>query len=354
LKSAAPQGSGREVSNYSHLNWATRKGHRNLVVQILTKWPDLITTHDAAKGGYNEVLNVVLSRDPQPSLSKHVRTVLIAAVTGGHESTVAPLLAKDPELIHIVNLSEQTALHCAKKVSIAKQLLEHKPELIDAVDSRGRTALHSAVLEGSIEMIDFLLERRPELSDVVDTDHQNALHLAVRRGHKEAFFKLLAQNPRSIDVVTLENKNILHFAAEAGNLQVLDAILELRPEFACGVDTSGNTALHCVFQSWGRQYYIEESHWEKIWELNPSALRAVNKHLQTPSMTAIGRRFFNRENELSITRKLSWDDLIADHEAIKLRRRDLSEKLNRQLQVSRKFAEEQCESGCRVHCSFLE
>jgi len=61
-------------------------------------------------------------------------------------------------------------------------------------------------------------------------------------------------------------------------------------------------------------------------------------------MIAIGRGFF-REKELSLTQKLLWDELIADHEAIKLRRRELSEKLNRQLQVSRKFAEEQCESG---------
>jgi len=61
-------------------------------------------------------------------------------------------------------------------------------------------------------------------------------------------------------------------------------------------------------------------------------------------MIAIGRAFF-REKELSLIQKLLWDELIADHEAIKLRRRELSEKLNKKLQVSREFAEEQCESG---------
>jgi len=79
---------------------------------------------------------------------------------------------------------------------------------------------------------------------------------------------------------------------------VLGAILELRPEFACGVDASGNTALHCLFQSWER--HTEVSHWEKIWQLNSSALRAVNNHSQTPSMIAIGRRFLG-EKELSLT-----------------------------------------------------
>jgi len=129
-------------------------------------------------------------------------------IQGGHESTVALLLAKDPELIHVViNPSGETALHYTSKVSIAKQLLDHKPELIDAVDSFGRTALHSVILyESSMQMIDFLLERWPELSDVVDVDHLNALHFAVRHDHEEAFFKLLAQNPQSIDVGTFETR----------------------------------------------------------------------------------------------------------------------------------------------------
>jgi len=57
-------------------------------------------------------------------------TALITAAIGGHDSTVALLLAKEPELIHIVNPRKQTALHFTKKASIAKQLLDHEPELV--------------------------------------------------------------------------------------------------------------------------------------------------------------------------------------------------------------------------------
>jgi len=59
------------------------------------------------------------------------------------------------------------------------------------------------------------------------------------------------------------------------------------------------------------------------------------------------------KKELSLTQELSWDDLIADHEAIKLRRRDLSAQLNKQLQVSREFAEEQCELGLSSALLFI-
>jgi len=98
------------------------------------------------------------------------------------------LLAKDPELIHVLDSSEGTPLHCAIKASIAKQLLDHKPGLIDMVDSCGRTALHTAIMcKSSIEMLDFLLERRPGLSNAVDAGHQNALHLAAYYGHRDLF-----------------------------------------------------------------------------------------------------------------------------------------------------------------------
>jgi len=85
------------------------------------------------------------------------------------------------------------------------------------------------------------------------------------------------------------------------------------------------------------------AHWEPIWQLNPGALRAVNKGLETPSMIAIKRGLVACEQ---VTQKLSWDDLIADHEALRPKALSFqrSELLN-QLQVSRKFAEEQCESG---------
>jgi len=49
--------------------------------------------------------------------------------------------------------------------------------------------------------------------------------------------------------------------------------------------------------------------------------------------------------ELFITRKLSWDELITDHEGLQCRRQARSKILDQQLQYSRKFAEEQCESG---------
>jgi len=69
-------------------------------------------------------------------------------------------------------------------------------------------------------------------------------------------------------------------------------------------------------------------------------------------MIAIDGRFVACEK---VAQKLSWDDLIADHAALRSKALSFHRKLLDQLQVSRKFAEEQCESGLRaLYCSFLE
>jgi len=74
-KAASNSAAGRSQkgSNYSALAWAARQGHRNLVVQILAKYPDLISIHQAAKGGYDEVLNIV----PLSSLAPSVLLTLV-------------------------------------------------------------------------------------------------------------------------------------------------------------------------------------------------------------------------------------------------------------------------------------
>jgi len=91
---------------------AARNNRVEIVTQLLTMSPALLlldpkTIHNAAIKGYDELLNVMLSYNPQSSLSENVlsRTALIAAVTGGHDSTVALLLSKAPELIHVVDSS---------------------------------------------------------------------------------------------------------------------------------------------------------------------------------------------------------------------------------------------------------
>jgi len=366
--------------NARTLAWAAGQGHGDLVAQILAKWPDLITRGNvsysavrhnqvaivaqlfalepalrdqailwvwAAKNGLDDILNLVLSHNP-PSLVNQLefqRTALTEAAGSGHQSTVALLLAKQPDLIHIADSNGKTALHYAAEkgnLTVVRQLLDHKPELIDVVDSCGFTALHFAAMSGSSEVIDSLLAIKPELSDA-NRGGPNALHLAAQHCHAEAFFKLLAQNPRSIDTVTSRNLNSLHFAARGGNPQILEAVLSLRPEFACEAEADGNTALHCLCYQWPfRESEVHrnlEAYLEKIWRLNPSALQAQNDCGQTPLLCSCvsydgpvdpkwGIEFFNR--------KLSWDELgqeknlVACHEKV---------------QCSRVFAEEQCESA---------
>jgi len=271
---------------------------------------------------------------------------LTEAASAKHETTVALLLDRRPELIQFISSDGTTALHHAvKTVSIVKQLLAHKPELIDMVDRRGTTALHFAAEAGSVAVIDFLLSQHPELSDMLDSGGQNALHVAALRGHGEAFLRLLAQNPRSIDVTTTStNRNTLHYAALGCDPKVLDATLSLRPELAFDVDSADDTPLHCLCQHGkGRTRELQntlESFLEKIWKLNPNALQIVNKQSQTPLICASvlcdprwGTTFF--------TRKLSWDEMFYSQLLTRLANdRSL---LKPKVQDSLAFANKQCE-----------
>lgn len=209
-------------------------------------------------------------------------------------------------------------------MNIVKQLLDHKPGLMDIADSQGITALHVAAETGSAEIVDHLLDRNPYLSHRVDSRGQNALHVAALSGHGEAFLKLLTRNPRLIDMRTPKGENVLHFAAQGSDPQVLELTLSLRPKFARWVDLEQNTALHWLgrysqsrlHRTTGNRVTQKEmeSYLEKIWRLSPSALRAENQRSETPLMCSIdrgsewGTEFF--------TRKMSWDDIIQDHEAM--------------------------------------
>jgi len=383
LSEGSPVHSGAENDNRRHriLRLAAREGHGGLVAQILTKWPALIdrkpsvlddaviynkieiisqllaldpTLQDrhpswrwAALHGFDDALNLMLSHNPS-SIDGGGSTALTLAAREGRESTVTLLLAKRPELIDIPNRNGQTALHLAAsigKLNMVRQLLDHKPELIGMVDDNKVTALHFAALGGWTEVIDYLLDRKIELSDMVNTNGQNALHLAANFGQAEAFLKLLARNPRSIDVVTSANRNTLNLAATGGEPQVLEAVLSLRPGFACGVDIGDDTALHRLCLSGlsdarGRL----EPYLERLWQLNPSALLAMNKKFETPLICSTSYSKPDWGTEFFI-RKLSWDAMIQEHEELKRRNQSYTSSLELKLQALRTFAEEQCNSA---------
>jgi len=194
--------------------------------------------------------------------------------------------------------------------NIAAQLLVAKPEMIDVITRSGVTVLHAAA------SIDLLLDRRPDLIDVLNRSGMNALHCAAYCKQRENFLKLLTRCPHSMDVVTLGGQNTLYFAASSWDVALLGVTLALRPEFASGVDKRRDTPLHYLCASARycdpEKQPLLEQYLERLWQLNPSALRALNLSSYTPYMSSIGESDWGTKFFLP---KLSWDEIIEAHES---------------------------------------
>jgi len=345
-----------EDSRLRALIWAAEQGYGQLVAKILVEWPESIgwqTVHGeyimeiaassgnveivarllaidptfvarpaswryAAINGQDEVLKLLLSRKCPMVVEAERDSALHLAVENRRESTVALLLAERPQLIHVLD-DDVTILHVAAgrgNANIVAQLLAVKPEMIDMITKSGSTVLHAAAgMDGSPEVIDLLLDRRPGLIDVLDQSGMTALHVAASCKERESFLKLLARCPHSMDIVARGGQNTLHFVAFGSDIALLAVTLALRPEFASGMDNFKGTPLHYLSSS-GRNCDPEnqpllEQYLERIYQLSPSALRAVNAWSSTPYMASIGENDWGTK---CFFPKLSWDEIIEGHE----------------------------------------
>ncbi|KAF8391991.1 hypothetical protein HHK36_022331 [Tetracentron sinense] len=143
------------------------------------------------------------------------RTVLHAAIMGGHLGITRILVEERRELIKEKDSNGRTAFHYAASIpdiTTVQLLLKFKPSVAYMVDIDGRSPLHEAAINGHIDIVKELLQHCPDIVDISDVRGQNVLHVAIK-SRKSSVVKYLLSNYK------------------------LDGIFNQR-------DIDGNTALH--------------------------------------------------------------------------------------------------------------
>lgn len=189
--------------------FAAQEGSAEIVLLLLNRKPDLLTVsstsgwnliHYAARRGQEDLARTLAGLGPHLLFQASYpvrRTPLHFAAEKGHENVVRVMLeeqaklAMDQEAMRKIRGSKHnditeardslglTPLHLAARnghEAVARLLLAHRPELIGVVDSSNNTVLHEAVINCSAEFVLELWDKQPV---TMNTSLHTPLHRAV-------------------------------------------------------------------------------------------------------------------------------------------------------------------------------
>ena len=191
----------------SPLYYASFCGFRNLVAHLATQHP----TH----------LNARLGQCLSP---------LVAALHNRHFD-IAELLYQHGAVVDIEGDINRTPLHAALLdgfVDIVEWLLGHGANAMSPLDGHeSKIPLHYAVTTGKFECVQVLLRHRAGMIvNVKNKDDHTALHLALAAGHLK-IMRLLLQHGADIQARDLSHSTVLHLAlrGQVSNTAQLLALL---------------------------------------------------------------------------------------------------------------------------------
>lgn len=202
--------------------------------------------------------------------------VLYEAAQRGDDKAIAQLLVENPLIANEVSVSGGTALHCAASYGhdkVVELLLAASPGLIDAVDSLGLTALHHAVIGRHCPAVAALLAVQSSSVDAVDLGGQTALHWAVASGLEPMVELLLARSALTVDSSA---NTVLHVATGCQHGRLLSRLLALSPEAVRAVNKHGETPFHLAVAA-DYTFAIDLLQWSLTFDEIVSAFTACEK-----------------------------------------------------------------------------
>lgn len=148
----------RSKSDMNAFHVAAKRGHLEIVREILSTWPEACKLCDssntsplylAAVQDHLDVVNAILDVDVSSMMivRKNGKTALHNAARYGILRIVKALIARDSAIVCIKDKKGQTALHMAVKgqcTSVVEEILQADPMVLNEKDKKGNTALHMA------------------------------------------------------------------------------------------------------------------------------------------------------------------------------------------------------------------
>lgn len=194
----------RSKSDLSAFHIAAKRGHLEIVRQLLNIWPELCRSCDssntsplysAAVQDHLEVVNAILDTDDGAAriVRKNGKTALHTAARYGLLDIVRLLVERDPGIVSIKDKKGQTALHMAAKgqdPSIMEELLLADCSVLNERDKKGNTAVHIATRKCRSQIVCFLLTYVSTEVNAINNHNETAMDLASKLQYGESALEI--------------------------------------------------------------------------------------------------------------------------------------------------------------------
>ncbi|XP_027361520.1 ankyrin repeat-containing protein At2g01680 [Abrus precatorius] len=182
----------RSKSDMNPFHVAAKRGHLDIVREILSTWPEVCKLCDssntsplysAAVQDHLDVVNAILDVDVSSMMivRKNGKTALHNAARYGILRIVKALIARDPGIVCTKDKKGQTALHMAVKgqsTSVVEEILQADLTILNERDKKGNTALHMATRKARSQIVSLLLTYTAMNVNAINNQKETALDLA--------------------------------------------------------------------------------------------------------------------------------------------------------------------------------
>jgi len=224
----------QDENGQTALHWAARGGYKEVVHLLLDRGADVSVKNNdgltalewAALREDKAMVQLLLNRGADVNLKHNNRSVVLDwMATMGYELVVQPLLGPRAD-INVKSNDGQLVLHMVALVgyeAMVRLLLDHGAD-VNAKDNYGWTALHIAALKGHEAVVRLLLERKADVN-AKGNDGWTPLHSATCEGHM-AVVQLLLGCGADVNAEGTGARTALHSAAAEGHEAVVQLLLD--------------------------------------------------------------------------------------------------------------------------------